>query len=425
MKINQQKKGLIRKSLKFIKSQKIILTTIICLIGYADVSAHASTITRKWCGGFFHRKFVAKAQTSVLSWTRYSSGYNCIGQYVGYNNYANWTTVCSNENKGCSRPQTATCTSSGNVRDRVYNYCTFTYSGYHPYYAYAKAQHLVGAIYLTYVSSGRGSAGLSGNVLLDEEKFAMLNDNGKSYGDINGDVDIDDENKLVINNLSGNLSISSNADYYSTLNFIVIKENVNISDDEALENEKKVENGDYSDVVYSAKINVSKNGTYYDEAFKKGLINNQIKEINSDGEKTVKFENFSVIIPLDVNLADDEKLTIISVIDGGFDTSTADVSKMSNTNVENNNLVTYNNTPKLSPNPAKDFVEVYLNPKTSELVNINIINSLGKVFINKSENINPEQKSIRINTEHLLPGNYIVEIKSPSITTTQKLLINR
>jgi len=422
MKTILKTEGLLQKSFQIIKSQKLILALFIGLISHTEVSAHASTITRKWCGGFFHRKFVAQAQTSVLSYKKYVTGYNCIGQFVGYGNVGLWSSTCSNESKGCSRPQTAICSKSGTVYDQVYNVCTLSFTGPYAYNSYAKAEHLTSGIYLTQTSSGRGSAGLTGSYTLDEKKFSKLVDNGTSFGEITGDVTVNDNNQLVVTKMNGRINITPSADFYSNVKIVIIKENVNISDDEAFANEQAVQNGTYPDVVYTATVHISKNGLTYDGIFKNGFISNQIKEYATAQEKGVSFSNFSSSVPINVNLNDDEKLTLVTVMDGGFDISTAVVQKNANTAIDN---TLSSDTPKLTPNPAKDYVDVNMNLEKRELIIVRIISSLGKIAAEKSETLNSGKQSIRLHTDQLLPGTYIVEIKSPSKTASQKLLITR
>ncbi|MDH6254094.1 hypothetical protein M2347_003821 [Chryseobacterium sp. H1D6B] len=428
MKVNLQEKSaqasamkLFNKTAQLLKAQKLILALFIGLMAHTEVSAHASTITRKWCGGFFHRKFVAKAQTSVLSYTKYQTGYNCIGQYVGTANIGYWSSNCSNESKGCSRPQVATCTKSGTVYDQIYSGCYLTFTGPSPYSANAKAQHLTSGIYLTQTTTGRGSAGLSGNFALDPNKFSKLVDDGTSFSEIKGDVDINDNNQLVISNLNGRLSVTKGADYYSNIKIVVIKEKENITDDEALQNEEAVQNGTYPDVVYSTQLNVSKNGLTHDGVFSKGVAAQQIKEYAANQEYGVNINNFSMTIPTGAQLNPDEKLTVVTVVDGGFDISTAVVTKGTGNVTAANTAVV--EAPQLHPNPATDYVDVYVNLPKKELVNVRVISTLGRVAIERSENLNSGRQSIKLNTQKLLPGSYIVEIKSESKISSQKLLI--
>lgn len=425
MKTKLQKKSvhsldlmLYSKASKILNTQRFILALFISLMAYTDLSAHASTVTRKWCGGFFHRKFVAKAQTSVLSYKRYQTGYNCAGQYVGTGNIGSWTTTCKNESKGCSRPQIATCSKSGTVYDLIYSGCYLLFSNPNPYYSYARAEHLTSGIYLTQSASGRGSAGLTGSFLLDQNKFSALADNGNSFGEITGDVDINDNNDLVISNLNGKLSITNGADYYSNIKIVVIKEKENISDDEALQNEEAVQNGTYPFVVYSAQLNISKNGISHNGAFSKGLAANQIKEFLANQDYGVILNNFSIAVPTEAQLNDDEKFTVITVVDGGFDVSTAVAQKQLTEQTESE-------MPKLHPKPAKEYVDVFVNLPEKERVMVRVINSLGKTVVEKAEEFNSGRQSIRLNIHHLLPGTYIVEIKSNSQKSSQKLLISK
>lgn len=430
MKINLQKENvqaaaveLFNKACQLLKAQKLILALFIGLMAHTEVSAHASTITRKWCGGFFHRKFVAKAQTSVLSYKKYQTGYNCIGQYVGTGNVGSWSSTCNDENKGCSRPQVATCSKSGTVYDLIYSGCYLLFSNPSPYSAYAKAQHLTSGIYLTQTSTGRGSAGQTGNFAIDQNKFSKLVDNGTSFSEINGDVDINDNNELVITNLKGKLSVTKGADYYSNIKIVVIKEKENITDDEALQNEEAVQNGTYPDVIYSTQVNISKNGLTHDGIFSKGIASNQIKEYYANDEYGVMINNFSISTPTGAQLNADEKLTVVTVVDGGFDISTAVVQKET-ANIFADHISAVEK-PQLHPNPATDYVNVDIDLTRKELVNIRIISSLGRVVVEKSETLNSGRQSIRLNTNQLLPGTYIVEIKSESKISSQKLLIGK
>ncbi|WP_336734590.1 T9SS type A sorting domain-containing protein, partial [Chryseobacterium sp. VD8] len=149
---------------------------------------------------------------------------------------------------------------------------------------------------------------------------------------------------------------------------------------------------------------------------------NQIKEYATAQETGVSFSNFSSSVPINVNLNDDEKLTLVTVMDGGFDISTAVVQK--NANTATDNTLSFESI-KLTPNPAKDYVDVNINLEKSELITLRIISSLGKISSEKSQMLNSGKQSIRLSTEQLLPGTYIVEIKSSSKTTSQKLLITR
>jgi hypothetical protein len=413
----------LQKISKFVTAQKFILAVIIGLLAHTEVSAHASTITRKWCGGFFHRKFVASAQTSVLSYTRYQTGYNCIGQYVGTANIGSWSSTCSNESKGCSRPQTATCSKSGTVYDRIFSGCYLQYTNPQYYNSYAQAQHLVSGISLNYYAYGRGSAGHTGNYLLNPDLFNLLVDNEKSAGEIRGDVDITDNNQLVINKMNGKLGITAGASYFSNIKIVVIKENQNISDDEALQHEEQVQNGTYPDVVYSAQLNISKNGITHEGVFSEGIASGSIKEFNANQEYGVNINDFSVVAPVNAELQEDEKLTLVTVIDGGFDISSAVVSKNAN------DLLTSNTAdskmPKLYPNPAKDYVDITLDADKKEFVHVRIVSPFGKISAEKVESLNIGRQTIRLNTEQLLPGVYLVEIQSEGNTYSRKLLISK
>jgi Pyruvate/2-oxoacid:ferredoxin oxidoreductase delta subunit len=79
----------------------------------------------------------------------------------------------------------------------------------------------------------------------------------------------------------------------------------------------------------------------------------------------------------------------------------------------------------LVPNPAKSYVDVQTTLSKNELVSVRLIDLSGKVVLEKSENLNSGRQSIKLNTERLVQGTYIVEVKSNSKTSTQKLLISK
>ncbi|MCW3161111.1 T9SS type A sorting domain-containing protein [Chryseobacterium oryctis] len=79
----------------------------------------------------------------------------------------------------------------------------------------------------------------------------------------------------------------------------------------------------------------------------------------------------------------------------------------------------------LVPNPAKNYVDLQTNLSKKELVSVRIFDISGKVVANKSETIESGRQNIRIDTEKLIEGTYIVEIKSGDKTNSQKLLIQK
>lgn len=79
----------------------------------------------------------------------------------------------------------------------------------------------------------------------------------------------------------------------------------------------------------------------------------------------------------------------------------------------------------LSPNPAKEYVDVHSSSLSQkEAVTVKLTNSVGRTLIEKSGNLDSNQ-NIRINTESLLPGVYIVELKSNQNISAKKLLISK
>jgi hypothetical protein len=79
----------------------------------------------------------------------------------------------------------------------------------------------------------------------------------------------------------------------------------------------------------------------------------------------------------------------------------------------------------LVPNPAKNYVDVQTNLTKRGNIFIKIMDASGKILVNTSETVESGHQSIKINTEKLIQGAYIVEIKSENKTSSQKLLISK
>lgn len=79
----------------------------------------------------------------------------------------------------------------------------------------------------------------------------------------------------------------------------------------------------------------------------------------------------------------------------------------------------------LVPNPAKNYVDVQTNLSKKEPVTIKVIDMSGKTVIEKSETVDRGRQNIKLNTERLIQGTYIVEIKTNAKTSSQKLLISK
>lgn len=79
----------------------------------------------------------------------------------------------------------------------------------------------------------------------------------------------------------------------------------------------------------------------------------------------------------------------------------------------------------LVPNPAKSYVDIQTNLSKKGSVAIRVIDVSGKVVINESQTVDTGRQSIKLNTENLVQGAYIVEIKSDGKISSQKLLISK
>jgi len=397
--------------------KKIALFLLLCLLSQSSLFADAYPVNRKWCGGIFHRKFVVVANTSVLSYTKYNTGYDCSGRYVGTNAIGLWSKLCKNEDKGCTRPRTAVCNNSGYTYD-YYSDCQFAAaSNPIPYYAYAWGELTTSYFSKKIKTTGRTSAGQTGEFELDPVIFDQLNANGGSSAEISGDIDINQNNELIINNLTGMLEVDQNVDHFSSLKIVIIKENINITNEEAQQNEEAVTTGVYGNIVYSSEIKVSKNSIYYDGVF---AGNNQsLNEWSTNLAKGISLDSFNAAVPLGSNLAPDERYTIITIIDGGFDISSSIVSSLSNggdydsySNGETENPTGIANYEKAAttisiyPSPASSAITVKM-PLHANNATLELMDNTGRKVLESSGLQSGENK---IEIKHLPSGIYFYTV---------------
>jgi hypothetical protein len=77
------------------------------------------------------------------------------------------------------------------------------------------------------------------------------------------------------------------------------------------------------------------------------------------------------------------------------------------------------------PNPAKDNIEIQTTISKKETVSIRVLDISGKTMLEKSETLENGRQNIKLNTERLIQGTYIVEVTSNGKTTSQKLIISK
>lgn len=337
--------------------KKLLTLVFLALLAQANVFAHGVYVTRSWCGGVFHRKFVAEAVTSVLSYTTYNTGYNCIGQLVGYGPFANWTQNCDNTSKGCSRPQVATCSNSGSGNDYIYSGCYLTLGTQYWWNNNITATHGFSGTVTTGTCTGRGSGGLDGTYELDPEIWANLNDHGDAHFDVSGNFQILPNNVLSIEHLKGDLDITKDADYYSSIKLIVFKESNKVTEEEALANENNVLHGNYDGIMYTTSLLVSRAGNSSEGVLSLEDPNLGITSYENTERKGLHIDDLSLSVPLEGELGAGEELTVMFVVDGGFDISTAIVAS---------------GNKALSGGIQNKGFEMYPNPSSTNRLNFNL-----------------------------------------------------
>jgi len=150
---------------------------------------HGDTFSRSWCGGIFNRRYGATAYTQILTFVTYVTGYDEWGRYVGVGaKYGQWTRLCNDEDKGCTRPRHASCSNSGLGHDDLYNGGLFP-GVIFPYYAWAYGTKGFGTPDANQdFTIGRAFAGGLKDAWFDPEKLSQLSDSGFAFADVFADV---------------------------------------------------------------------------------------------------------------------------------------------------------------------------------------------------------------------------------------------
>lgn len=77
------------------------------------------------------------------------------------------------------------------------------------------------------------------------------------------------------------------------------------------------------------------------------------------------------------------------------------------------------------PNPAKSYVEIQTDLTGKETVSVRLIDASGKTVLEKYAELESGRQSVKLNTEKLIQGTYIVELKSKGKNSSQKLIISK
>lgn len=79
---------------------------------------------------------------------------------------------------------------------------------------------------------------------------------------------------------------------------------------------------------------------------------------------------------------------------------------------------------EVSPNPANDAVNVSFNFKGSGNGELNVVNALGQVLVNKNLALTEGKNNVSLNVSELPQGVYFVRIKNGEAITTKRLVVN-
>lgn len=88
-------------------------------------------------------------------------------------------------------------------------------------------------------------------------------------------------------------------------------------------------------------------------------------------------------------------------------------------------IINENLSINIYPNPANDYINIYLKSSEKGNVNIELISVDGKIIMNNiSENILSEEQTIELKLDNILPGIYFVKVQSNSNIYLKKIIVN-
>jgi hypothetical protein len=80
---------------------------------------------------------------------------------------------------------------------------------------------------------------------------------------------------------------------------------------------------------------------------------------------------------------------------------------------------------KIYPNPATDIANISFNAMESQSMVITVMDLTGRVFINEEVYVNQGNNLLPLSVNNLASGNYIIQLKGATISSSLKLLVIR
>jgi hypothetical protein len=239
---------------------------------------------------------------------------------------------------------------------------------------------------------------------------------------VEGNVVLDETgDNLIVEKMTGSLSIQDNSNYYSVYRVLIIKENTKMTQEENDAADKAQLDLQFDNIVAEGTITLKRTGVQLDGIF----ANQSLSPVSIGQDYSVDLSQLSLQFPLDRSvLGSDEEFTVITYVDGGFDYPLLPPNgqKAAN-NAHQGNPVASAIDFELNPNPASTSVNVILqnvNPASSAIITISDISGkkVKDMTVNGSTNY-------QIPVDNLDNGIYFVSIKANGETKFKKLFINK
>lgn len=406
--------------------KRIFLYLFIPLFFLTDESfAHNWGKAYDWCPPI-RRRFVANAAVSTFEY--WLTGYHYgSGQYFAYN-YPYYYQHLDTD-KGCTRPREAYKEIS-----RYYSSSVLGGPGWFIANAgwrldFTHAPDFDGYQWAHYTNDARLQPRSPMGIMVDTAKLAVLDKSGFSYANISADIHYYTlTSQLNVCHFAGDISIFPNSNYYSTLKILVLKEKLDLTQEESDRIDSLSSLLIFENVVLSGGLTLTKDGLDV-EGFLTEYISSGDVSLITDTAYGLSLNDLSMSINNSISLADDEILTIVTYSDGGFNFDLARPDWAIENDINFAGLKNFEVTDgtEIYPNPAGTKVSININSlRQAELAKITICDITGKIVRTIFEGeISSNLILNDIDVAELINGVYFVKIIRGNESSVHKLVISK
>jgi len=406
------------------KYSKIISVTLLMFF-FTSSFAHSSGITSDLClpwalkyRAFAEVNFMDGYKTECVQlqdgWQTVWDGsqYVTIPKYVTICNLVpNWQRKAHDVQRKCSRPVTA---------DAIWYKDFGGATGWKVGHAGWQISFSGSYSTVQYSNHWQIKAGLFESMYINKDKFESMDKVGFTSTDVNAKISLEN-NILQINELSGEIAIQNNSNFYSTYQIVVFKEKTNLTQKESEVQEIANEKLNFENIVAQGGITI-RNGSMVLDGFLKEKFATENYISTKDNTYGLDISNLNLSIPINLTqpLGADENLVFSVYADGGLDFTSVLADPNQNQKMEIQKFEESLGTITCYPNPSTDFLNIEFNNK-SLTYNVKLYNTNGQLI---ETPFSDNSKGLTLSLENLPNGMYYVQIaKSDDSIETKKIIV--